>query len=146
VRALMNAGASEATASDWLSLRVERGLGVFGADYGPGDNPHEAALDRVAICWTKGCYLGQEAVFMQDARGKLKRRLAWLSVSGPEPGAGTPVLSAAGEAAGEVTSATVAADLAGSRALARLKAPHFESGVGLTVLGAPAVVVARPVW
>lgn len=145
VRALVTAGVTEATAADWLAFRLERGLGVFGVDYGPGDNPHEAALDRVAISWSKGCYLGQEAVFMQDARGKLKRRLAWLNLSGPEPAVGTPLLSAAGEAVGEVTSATVAPDVGGSRALAKLRAPHFEPGSALTVLGAPAVVVARPV-
>ncbi|HEY3435630.1 MAG TPA: hypothetical protein VGK41_08250, partial [Solirubrobacterales bacterium] len=96
------AGASLGSPAEWLELRLERGIGVFGSDYGPGDNPHEAALDRKAVSWSKGCYLGQEAVFMQDARGKLKRRLAWLNVAGPAPEAGTPLLSSAGEVVGEV--------------------------------------------
>src|SRR5688572_7536257 len=138
LRVLSAGGAGLASAKDWLELRLARGIGAFGADYGPGDNPHEAALDRVAISWSKGCYLGQEAVFMQDARGKLKRRLAWLEVSSPAPEAGTLVLTAAGEAAGEITSAADAADREVARALARLKAPHFEPGSTLTVLGAPA--------
>ena len=65
---------------DWPRVRVTHGVGLFGTDYGPSDNPHEAALERRAIAWNKGCYLGQEAVFMQDARGKVKRRLVVLRV------------------------------------------------------------------
>jgi folate-binding protein YgfZ len=140
--ALARKGAVLLTEESWLELRLERGIGLFGVDYGPSDNPHEAALDRVAVSWSKGCYLGQEAVFMQDARGKLKRRLSLLAIAGPPPAPGSRV-SAAGDAVGEVTSAALAAD--GSRALARVRAPHFEPGTALSVLGVPAVVLARPV-
>jgi tRNA-modifying protein YgfZ len=143
-RALESAGARAAGGADWLALRVERGIGAFGVDYGPADNPHEAGLDRMAIAWNKGCYLGQEAVFMQDARGKLKRRLSLLSVEGVAPEPGSPVLSPAGETVGDVTSSVARAG-GGSSVLARVKAPHFEAGAKLSVLGAAAVVLQRPV-
>jgi len=129
----------------WLELRVERRVGAFGIDYGPTDNPHEAALDRVAVSWTKGCYLGQEVVFMQDARGKLKRRLVQLEVEGPCPAPGAPLTDAAGEVVGEVTSAVESALGGRPLALGRVRAPHHEPGVRLGVGGAFAVVRAEPV-
>jgi len=142
---LVARGGVLATAEAWQRLRVERRVGAFGIDYGSGDNPHEAALDRVAVSWTKGCYLGQEVVFMQDARGKLKRRLALLELDGACPQPGAPVTDAAGEPVGEVTSAAESTVLARSLALARVKAPHHEPGVRLAVGGLPAVVRAEPV-
>jgi folate-binding protein YgfZ len=142
---LLARGAALATAEAWQRLRVERRVGAFGVDYGPSDNPHEAALERVAVSWTKGCYLGQEVVFMQDARGKLKRRLAQLELEGACPPPGAPVTDAAGAPVGEVTSAAESAVLGRSLALARVKAPHHEPGVRLAVGGSPAVVRAEPV-
>jgi folate-binding protein YgfZ len=142
---LVAGGGVLATREAWQLLRVERRVGVFGIDYGPSDNPHEAALDRVAVSWTKGCYLGQEVVFMQDARGKLKRRLAQLELEGPSPPPGAPVTDAAGEPVGEVTSVAEGSVHGRSLALARVKAPHHEPGVRLAAGGLPAVVRAEPV-
>ena len=142
---LVAAGGVLATPEAWQRLRVERRVGTFGIDYGSSDNPHEAALDRVAVSWTKGCYLGQEVVFMQDARGKLKRRLVQLELEGASPPPGTPLTDAAGAPLGEVTSAAESALLGHPVALARVKAPHHEPGVRLAVAGVPAVVRAEPV-
>ena len=71
-------------ADDWTRLRLERGLPEFGADFDARDRPHEAALERKAVNWSKGCYLGQEVVCMQDMRGKVKRSLSVLRVEAPE--------------------------------------------------------------
>lgn len=142
---LVQRGAFAATADAWQRLRVERRIGLFGVDYGAADNPHEAALDRSAVAWNKGCYLGQEVVFMQDARGKLKRRLVQLGAEGAAPPPGAPVLTPEGEAAGEVTSAVESSLAGGMLALARVKAPHFEPGARLVVGGAPATVRGEPV-
>src|SRR6185369_3318187 len=106
---LESRGAVLATGDAWQTLRVERRVGAFGVDYGPADNPHEAALERVAVSWTKGCYLGQEVVFMQDARGKLKRRLVQLEIDGARPAVGAPISDAQGEVVGEVTTASESA-------------------------------------
>ncbi|HTQ06244.1 MAG TPA: glycine cleavage T C-terminal barrel domain-containing protein [Polyangiaceae bacterium] len=142
---LVRQGAVLADPEAWQTLRVERGIGIFGIDYGAADNPHEAGLDRRAVSWNKGCYLGQEVVFMQDARGKLKRRLVELGVEGPAPAAGTAVLTPGGEAVGEVTSSARSSVAPGSLALARVKAPHFEPGARLVVGAASATVRSEPV-
>ena len=81
------------TDADWEALRIAQAFGRFGVDFGEADNPHEAALDRRAVSWSKGCYLGQEVVCMQDMRGKLKRRLVALALedSAEAPPVGSPV-------------------------------------------------------
>jgi folate-binding protein YgfZ len=134
-----------ASEDDWLRLRIERQLGAFGVDYGPADNPHEAAIERRAIAWNKGCYLGQEVVFMQDARGKVKRRLALIALDGPVPAPSTLVATPEGATVGEVTSSAASTVLGGAVALARLKAPQFEPGADVRVAGLSAVVRGEPV-
>ncbi|HEX6271529.1 MAG TPA: folate-binding protein YgfZ [Polyangiaceae bacterium] len=136
------AGARLAQAEDWPRVRVPHGVAMFGADYGQSDNPHEAALDRRAIAWNKGCYLGQEAVFMQDARGKVKRRLVVLRVEGPAtPPTGAAIERPDGGRAGEVTSSTDGARPGEHYALGKVLAPDYEPGTNLVVAGSPARVL-----
>jgi folate-binding protein YgfZ len=88
----------------WDTFRIGHSLPEFGRDYSEADRPHEAALERRAVCWTKGCYLGQEVVCMQDMRGKVKRSLRRLRAEtalAPRPGV---AVMAAGAAIGKVTS------------------------------------------
>ena len=70
---------------DWQRLRIERAVPAYGTDYDDRDNPHDASLERRAVSWTKGCYLGQEVVCMQDMRGKLKRRIVTLAFDSRDP-------------------------------------------------------------
>jgi folate-binding protein YgfZ len=109
---------------DWLRLRLERGLPEFGTDFDARDRPHEAALERRAVNWTKGCYLGQEVVCMQDMRGKVKRSLRLLRVEAPrqaELPAGTEVLSAARQSIGKLTSSAFSPRAGTWLALARVE-------------------------
>jgi folate-binding protein YgfZ len=128
----------ELSALAWDAARVDLGLPTFGEDYDAGDNPHQASLERRAVSWNKGCYLGQEVVFMQDARGKVKRRLVRLSWTGEAPllVAGARVMTRTGEDVGQVTTVGV------GRALARVNAPHFEDGTPLGVGQTEVVVTA----
>jgi len=92
---------------DWLRLRLERGLPEFGTDFDGRDRPHEAALDRRAVSWTKGCYLGQEVVCMQDMRGKVKKSQRLFAIAAPAEAAvpvGAPLLGGAGQPIGSLTS------------------------------------------
>ncbi len=122
-------------------LLAEFGFGAYGVDFSERDNPHEASLDRVAVSWTKGCYLGQEVVCMQDMRGKVKRRLTALAAddalvdlhanaiaAGP-----VPVLDAVGAPVGHVTSAHRAAS--GALLLASVATSALEGQPELSVLG-----------
>jgi tRNA-modifying protein YgfZ len=143
IRELVEDGAFRASPADWLQLRIERIVPEWSTDFGENDNPHEAHLDKRAVSWTKGCYLGQEVVCMQDMRGKVRRRVELLEIEGAGAiPAGTPVhalapkgeAAAAGEAepkrepeeVGRVTSASFS-DLAGSTvALAMLRTKYRE--------------------
>jgi folate-binding protein YgfZ len=130
---------------EWHALRMAHGLPLFGTDYTSEDNPHEAALDRRAVSWDKGCYLGQEVVCMQDMRGRVKRRLAVLRIPGDGAAAlaGVPVLAAdAADPVGEVRSAAQA-EAGVTLAFAALRAPYFDAkDRALSVEGRPAEIVA----
>jgi folate-binding protein YgfZ len=92
---------------DWLRLRLERGLPEFGTDFDGKDRPHEAALDRRAVSWTKGCYLGQEVVCMQDMRGKVKKSERLFAIAAPAEAqlpVGASLVGGAGQAIGSLTS------------------------------------------
>jgi folate-binding protein YgfZ len=53
----------------------------------------EAGFDELhGVSWTKGCYMGQELTARTKYRGLVKRRLVPVSVRGPLPAPGTPVL------------------------------------------------------
>lgn len=66
----------------WAELRLTHGVVEYGVDFDAGDRPHEAGLERRAVDWSKGCYLGQEVVCMQDMRGKVSRRATLLRIEG----------------------------------------------------------------
>lgn len=135
-----------ASDADWEAFRIAQSLGCFGVDFGESDNPHEAALDRRAVSWTKGCYLGQEVVCMQDMRGKLKRRLVALSLdtAADLPQVGSPVTANDGvEAVGELTSVARSPLTGKAVALARLKSPYFEGKAALGVAGMKAAFVEQ---
>lgn len=128
--------------ADWNRLRIERVLPLHGIDIDEQRSPHEASLDRRAVSWTKGCYLGQEAVCMQDMRGKVKRRLVAVRIDSDRvPGPGTPVTLPNGSKVGETRSASWS-DLWGSPlALALLSADATAPGTELRVESSVATVV-----
>ncbi|HEY3234288.1 MAG TPA: glycine cleavage T C-terminal barrel domain-containing protein [Polyangiaceae bacterium] len=135
--------------AEWEPLRIQMGLPRFGVDYDSTHNPHDASLERKAISWTKGCYLGQEAVCMQDMRGKLKQRLVRLALDpGDPPPVGAPVYAQpnaqtppAQTSVGQITSAARIPSLAQILALARVKAAFSEPCSTLWVGGRPARIV-----
>lgn len=139
---LRAAGAFAAPAEAWSRARVELGIPGFGVDFGPGDNPHQASLERRAVAFGKGCYLGQEVVYMQDARGKVKRRLVRLEHPGSLP-SGAEIVGSGEDSArvlGVVTTSGI------GRSIARLEAPFYEPGSLVRVgIGPEQAVEARVV-
>lgn len=65
--------------------RLRSGLPLVGLDVGPSDLPGEAGLDDGWVCYTKGCFLGQEVLARIRAQGMLRRGLARLEGSAPPP-------------------------------------------------------------
>jgi hypothetical protein len=128
----------------WEALRIERAVPRFGRDFDAKTYPQEAGLERTAVSFDKGCYLGQEVVCMLEMRGHVKRKLVALVLDGALPDRGAPVTDAGGAAAGEVTSSALSPATGKPVALAMLKRAYTEPGTRLLVAGANALVVDRP--
>jgi folate-binding protein YgfZ len=111
-------------------------------DFDAATYPQEAGLEKRAISFNKGCYLGQEVVCMLELRGHVKRKLVGLHLGGASvPARGADVTDAGGESVGAVTSAA-AVPGEGVLALAMVKRTKGEPGAALRVGGTDAVVVA----
>ncbi len=123
------------TDGDFATWCIRHGVPRFGVDYTSSDNLHAAALERRTVDWSKGCYLGQEVVCMQDMRGKVKQRLVRLFAPDLSTQGGEPVFSLDGIELGKVTSAAPGA------AIASVRAAGYEPGTQLRV-GSTAVSVS----
>jgi folate-binding protein YgfZ len=135
-------GAVPASDDDWLRLRVERVVPVHGVDMDDQRSPHDVSLERRVVSWSKGCYLGQEAVCMQDMRGKVKRRLVVLRLpGGGVPASGSKVFDRSSTEVGETRSAANSAVFGAPVALAFLAAASAAPGNEVLVDGSHAEVV-----
>jgi hypothetical protein len=88
--------------------RIETGVPRLGVDVNEKTIPQEAFLERSAVSFTKGCFLGQELVCRIDTRGHVNKYLRRLEVVGadrPEVGA---EIRFGDEVVGAVTSVTPA--------------------------------------
>jgi folate-binding protein YgfZ len=125
--ALGEVGGVIGDASGWRALRLERGVPEFGEDFDDTTYPQEAGLEKVAVSFEKGCYLGQEVVCMLEMRGHVNRRLASLVLETPDlPPPGTSVTDLAGVAVGRVTSAALSPTLDRVVAFAMIKRAQGE--------------------
>ncbi len=121
------------------ALRLRRAAPKYGVDFGGDTYPQEAGLEKNAVSFNKGCYLGQEVVCMLELRGQVRRKLALLRVAGdalPEKGV---EVSSAGTKLGVITSS--AATDAGTLAIAMIKVSSAEPGTVLDVSGRAAEVI-----
>jgi len=94
------------------------------------------------IDWNKGCYLGQELTARTKHRGLVRKRLLPVSIEGPLPGPGTPVM-ADGKEVGEMRSA------ADGLGLAMLHLEFLESADGsdrALTAGAARITPKKPRW
>ncbi len=102
--ALVGEGWPVAGPRAWEAFRIERGIPVQPADVDDSTIPQEAELERDAVSFTKGCFVGQELVCRIDSRGHVNRFLRRLvDLEGPSPSAGAEILRD-GSTVGRVTS------------------------------------------
>jgi hypothetical protein len=66
-------------------MRIASGIPSVPADIGPADLPNEGGLDRDAISYSKGCYLGQEVMARIKSLGRVRRTLVRVRGSGALP-------------------------------------------------------------
>jgi folate-binding protein YgfZ len=130
--ALLTAGVPRAGELALEALRVEAGIPRQGYELDESTIPQEAYLERDAVSFTKGCFLGQELVCRIDTRGHVNRLLRGVVVEGEcEPDVGAEIY--AGEkAVGRVTSVARSPRL-GIIALALLRR-EVEPPAALTVV------------
>jgi folate-binding protein YgfZ len=84
--------------------RIEQGLPVQPFDLDEATIPQEAFLERDAVSFTKGCFLGQELVCRIDSRGHVNRFLRrFRDIDGDWPARGAEVV-VAGKVVGALTS------------------------------------------
>jgi folate-binding protein YgfZ len=91
------------------AARIEAGVPRLGVDVDERTIPQEAGLERDAVSFTKGCFVGQELVCRIDTRGHVNRTLRRLRGHGLVPGAEVLV---GGRTVGHVTSSSADAALA----------------------------------
>ena len=136
----------------WAAAHVALAVPRVELDFGDDTYPQEAGLGKRALSFGKGCYLGQEVVYMLENRGQLARRLVQLEAPtapasaslagdvsvGLQPGA--LVADADGKRLGEVTSVAQTGQGEPARALAFVKRAAIEAEAAVWVAGSPYAV------
>jgi folate-binding protein YgfZ len=144
---LIAAGAAPAGLETYEVLRVEAGTPVYGPDI--DENRFVVEVGRTdAICYTKGCYLGQEPIVMaRDRAGHVNRAFRGLKMS-DVAAPGTKLVAADVKEVGVVTSSVVSPRL-GPIGLGYVRRGHEEAGMTLNVgsadSGQSAVVSNLPI-
>ena len=141
IAAAVASDASIRIASDagWQRVRVELGIPALDVDFDDASYPQEASLEGDAVSFSKGCYLGQEAVFMLEKRGHVKKRLVQIAldsganVDAVKPGAA--IERPDDGAVGAVTSVTTTPD-GRTLALGHVKYKHAKPGEAFVIGGA----------
>ena len=105
-RQWLEAGARPAGSSVYQDLRIEAGTPWYGLDI--DDNTLAPEVNRIpqTICYTKGCYLGQEPIVRARDIGHVNRTLQRLSIDADRPIDVGTKLTCAGKEVGTITSAT----------------------------------------
>jgi folate-binding protein YgfZ len=145
--ALQSSGAEPAPPEELEAARVEAGIPRWGRELDETVLPNEAWLERSAISYTKGCYVGQEIVARIKTYGHVNRLLVRLLLA-PDADVEAGANVKAGEATvGAVTSAAVSTSRSRVVALAFVRREHADGGAVLTVAtpGGPANAEVEPI-
>jgi folate-binding protein YgfZ len=126
----------------WETLRIEAGWPRWGHELDENRFVVETGRIAQAICYTKGCYLGQEPIVMARDRGQVNRRLVGLVADGPLP-VGSRIMQDSIETV-RVTSAAFSATLGKDIALAYAYRGHQEPGTKLTFAEETATIAPLP--
>ncbi|TXL71993.1 folate-binding protein YgfZ [Vineibacter terrae] len=137
-------GFAAAPFDDYESLRL-----ALGVPDGSRDLPVDKALllengfdELNGVDWAKGCYMGQELTARTKYRALIRKRLLPVTVEGPLPAAGTPVMLGDQEA-GEMRSGAAGHALA----LLRLEAvDKAAAGAGALKAGDALLTPQIPDW
>ena len=82
LEAAESAGGCAVGPEAWDIWRVERGIPVYGRDFGLDNLPQETGLTERTVSFDKGCYTGQEVVARIHYRGHVNQRLVGIQATG----------------------------------------------------------------
>lgn len=134
-------GATIRSGVEMERARIQAALPAVPKDIGPGELAPEGGLERDAISYTKGCYLGQEVMARLRAMGQVRRQLKLIAGPGAAPTCPAKLYQGA-QPVGEIRS--VAADGAGFVGLALLTLLHWQRGTALSLAAeGPASITVR---
>ncbi|HEX6240102.1 MAG TPA: hypothetical protein VFZ61_04390 [Polyangiales bacterium] len=133
-REAQSLGGGVLDADGWGHAHVVLGVPRMGVDFGAETYPQEAGLKARSVSFSKGCYTGQEVVYMLEKRGQVARRLVQLrALEAPLPAPATLVTDAEGKRLGEVTSTAQHGPY--GVALAYLKRVQAHAGASVHIAG-----------
>ncbi len=121
------------TPAELEELRIEAGLPLWGVDMDENTIPNEAGLERRAIRYDKGCYIGQETIARIRTYGHVNRQLVLIAVAGEKVPARGQKLFQGEKEVGQVTSATMSVRLGKPMALGYLRRELARTGTKLKV-------------
>ena len=116
---------------EWKILRVENGIPQWGRELTSKIIPPEVNLERRAIDYEKGCYIGQEVISRMKMSGQARQRLCGLISEQKEELSSGMSLAAGGKVVGQITSAVFSKRLKAPIALALIKRGFNEPGTKL---------------
>lgn len=128
---LQDVGAVVGDPETYNVLRLEAGLPEYGIDI----DEDRLAMDvnrPDAICYTKGCYLGQETIVMARDRGQANRKMMGLTLTGDSLPGKTRLFRGADEV-GQVTSSVFSPRLQKTIALAYFRRGSWDVGTEVTI-------------
>lgn len=141
-------GFASAVAADYDRLRLELGLPDGSRDLVTEKSILlESGFEELnGVDWDKGCFMGQELTARTKYRGLVKKRLVPVTLDGPPPEPGTPVMLADGEA-GELRSGMATEEGGIGLALMRLESMAEAARTGAEFsAGGVSVKPAKPDW
>ena len=113
-------------------LRIERGLPRWDRELSGDTLPQEVGLDRIAVDFNKGCYVGQEVVSRIHSVGRVNRHLCGFIGDFEPSRAGAAILvDASGRQSGRLTSAMFHPELRKTVALGFLHGQTLELSFAL---------------
>jgi len=129
------------------TLRLEAGMPLYGNELGPDVTPYEAGLGRVVRLDKPGDFVGRPALAKRAEEGPRRTLIGLLGKSRRVPRHGYPVLSAAGDQVGVVTSGAPSPSLGRPIAMAYVEA-SAGGPFGVDVRGKtePAEVTGLPFY
>ena len=123
-------GATILSDGEMERVRIQAVLPAVPKDIGAGELPPEGGLERDAISYTKGCYLGQEVMARLKSMGQVRRRLKQIAGAGTAPPCPAKLYRGA-QLVGEIRS--VVEDGETFVGLALITLLHWQHGVALSL-------------